>query len=55
MLNLRFQKVATIPCIILGFGSGAAYFGSLETDATKPIMVRHPDTLTFAFNLTRPS
>jgi len=34
----KWEMAATIPCAILGFAGGAAYFGSLETDATKPIM-----------------
>jgi import inner membrane translocase subunit TIM23 len=33
----------TIPCVLAGLAGGAAYFGSMELDATKPIMVR--DTL----------
>jgi len=33
-----WQKVATVPCVILGFAGGIAYFGTLETDALKPIM-----------------
>jgi import inner membrane translocase subunit TIM23 len=32
-------QVATIPCALLGFAGGAAYFGSRETDPMKPIMV----------------
>lgn len=35
-----FQAI-TIPCALLGFFGGAAYFGALETDPTKPIMVSH--------------
>ncbi|RDB22177.1 Presequence translocated-associated motor subunit PAM17, mitochondrial [Hypsizygus marmoreus] len=34
----KWQIAATIPCALLGFFGGAAYFGSLETDPTKPIM-----------------
>lgn len=34
----RWQLAATIPCAILGFASGIAYFGTRETDALKPIM-----------------
>ncbi|TDL24897.1 mitochondrial import protein Pam17 [Rickenella mellea] len=34
----RWEMAATIPCVLLGFGGGVAYFGSLEMDATKPIM-----------------
>jgi hypothetical protein len=30
----------TIPCVLAGLAGGAAYFGSMELDATKPIMVR---------------
>ncbi|KAF5330466.1 hypothetical protein D9619_005307 [Psilocybe cf. subviscida] len=33
-----WQTAATIPCALLGFAGGAAYFGSLETDPLKPIM-----------------
>lgn len=28
-----------IPCALLGFGGGAAYFGTLDADPLKPIMV----------------
>jgi len=28
----------TIPCVLAGLAGGAAYFGSMELDATKPIM-----------------
>lgn len=35
-----FQAI-TIPCALLGFFGGAAYFGALETDPTKPIMVSY--------------
>ncbi|KZS89962.1 mitochondrial import protein Pam17 [Sistotremastrum niveocremeum HHB9708] len=34
----RWELATTIPATILGFGLGAAYFGSLEGDTTKPIM-----------------
>ncbi|KAL0946490.1 hypothetical protein HGRIS_012708 [Hohenbuehelia grisea] len=34
----KWQTAATIPCSILGFVGGVALFGTLETDATKPIM-----------------
>ncbi|KAG5637941.1 hypothetical protein H0H81_002535 [Sphagnurus paluster] len=34
----KWQTVVTIPCALLGFFGGAAYFGALETDPTKPIM-----------------
>ncbi|KAH7921385.1 mitochondrial import protein Pam17 [Leucogyrophana mollusca] len=34
----KWETAVTIPCSILGFAGGVAYFGSLETDATKPIM-----------------
>ena len=34
-----FQAL-TIPCVLAGLAGGAAYFGSMELDATKPIMVR---------------
>ncbi|KAH0583513.1 Presequence translocated-associated motor subunit PAM17, mitochondrial [Termitomyces sp. J132] len=34
----KWQLAVTIPCALLGFFGGAAYFGSLETDPTRPIM-----------------
>ncbi|KAF8077644.1 mitochondrial import protein Pam17 [Lyophyllum atratum] len=34
----KWQTAITIPCALLGFFGGAAYFGGLETDPTKPIM-----------------
>lgn len=34
----RWQLAFTIPCAALGFFGGATYFGTLETDPTKPIM-----------------
>ncbi|KAF8635528.1 hypothetical protein AX17_003911 [Amanita inopinata Kibby_2008] len=34
----RWQTAVTIPCAIVGFAGGVAYFGTRETDATKPIM-----------------
>ena len=34
-----FQALTT-PCVLAGLAGGAAYFGSMELDATKPIMVR---------------
>ncbi|KAG6900669.1 hypothetical protein C0993_005902 [Termitomyces sp. T159_Od127] len=34
----KWQLAVTIPCASLGFLGGAAYFGSLETDPTRPIM-----------------
>ena len=34
-----FLQAVTIPSSLLGLVGGVAYFGSLETDATKPIMV----------------
>ncbi|KAG6849540.1 hypothetical protein H0H93_007628 [Arthromyces matolae] len=34
----KWQIAVSIPCALLGFFGGAAYFGSLETDPTKPIM-----------------
>ncbi|OAX41573.1 mitochondrial import protein Pam17 [Rhizopogon vinicolor AM-OR11-026] len=34
----KWETATTIPACILGFAGGIAYFGSLETDATKPIM-----------------
>ncbi|KAF8891331.1 mitochondrial import protein Pam17 [Infundibulicybe gibba] len=33
----NWQTALTIPSAILGFAGGVAYFGTLETDATKPI------------------
>ncbi|KIJ16852.1 hypothetical protein PAXINDRAFT_98638 [Paxillus involutus ATCC 200175] len=38
----RWETAVTIPCSLLGFAGGIAYFGSLETDATKPIMGLDP-------------
>ncbi|KIJ69193.1 hypothetical protein HYDPIDRAFT_80523 [Hydnomerulius pinastri MD-312] len=38
----RWETAITIPCSLLGFAGGVAYFGSLETDATKPIMGLDP-------------
>lgn len=32
------QQAFTIPCALIGFFGGATYFGTLETDPTKPIM-----------------
>ncbi|KAH7889499.1 mitochondrial import protein Pam17 [Phlebopus sp. FC_14] len=37
-----WETAVTIPCTLLGFAGGVAYFGSLETDATKPIMGLDP-------------
>ncbi|KAH0827106.1 mitochondrial import protein Pam17 [Lanmaoa asiatica] len=37
-LLMLFSQALTIPSSLLGLAGGAAYFGSLETDATKPIM-----------------
>ncbi|KAF5386964.1 hypothetical protein D9615_001551 [Tricholomella constricta] len=34
----KWQTASTIPCALLGFFGGAAYFGTLETDPTKPVM-----------------
>ncbi|KAL4077218.1 mitochondrial import protein Pam17 [Scleroderma yunnanense] len=34
----RWETAVTIPCTLLGLAGGVAYFGSMETDATKPIM-----------------
>ncbi|TFY81435.1 hypothetical protein EWM64_g2574 [Hericium alpestre] len=34
----RWEMALTIPCMAAGFVGGATYFGSLEMDATKPIM-----------------
>lgn len=33
----RWQTVATVPAAFLGLSAGITYFGSLETDPTKPI------------------
>nr|GAT51739.1 predicted protein [Mycena chlorophos]GAT51740.1 predicted protein [Mycena chlorophos] len=33
-----FQTAATIPTAAIGFLAGSAYFGSLQADATKPVM-----------------
>ncbi|KLO14912.1 mitochondrial import protein Pam17 [Schizopora paradoxa] len=33
----KWEMAATIPSIFIGFGAGAAYFGSRDIDATKPI------------------
>ncbi|KAF8647496.1 hypothetical protein AX16_006701 [Volvariella volvacea WC 439] len=35
--KIRWQTAATFPCAILGFVGGVAYFGTRETDPTKPI------------------
>ena len=32
-------QAAMIPCALLGFVGGAAYFGTLDADPMKPIMV----------------
>jgi len=37
---LFLLQALTIPCVLAGLAGGAAYFGSMELDATKPIMVR---------------
>ncbi|KAI0005907.1 mitochondrial import protein Pam17 [Russula compacta] len=34
----KWEMVLTIPCVVAGLAGGAAYFGSMELDATKPIM-----------------
>ncbi|KAG6873802.1 hypothetical protein C0995_011027 [Termitomyces sp. Mi166 len=34
----KWQLAVTIPCALIGFFGGATYFGSLETDPTRPIM-----------------
>jgi mitochondrial import inner membrane translocase subunit TIM23 len=40
LLRLReWNQALTIPCVLAGLAGGAAYFGSMELDATKPIMV----------------
>jgi len=34
----KWEMAMTIPCVLAGLAGGAAYFGSMELDATKPIM-----------------
>lgn len=34
------RQAFTIPCAMIGFFGGSFYFGSLQTDPTKPIMAR---------------
>ncbi|KAI0313125.1 mitochondrial import protein Pam17 [Amylostereum chailletii] len=34
----KWEMALTIPCIVAGLAGGAAYFGSLEMDPTKPIL-----------------
>ncbi|KAJ7436217.1 mitochondrial import protein Pam17 [Mycena latifolia] len=34
----QWQTIFTIPCSMIGFFGGSLYFGSLQTDPTKPIM-----------------
>jgi len=34
----KWQMAAMIPCALLGFVGGAAYFGNLDVDPMKPIM-----------------
>ncbi|KIK06107.1 hypothetical protein K443DRAFT_90169 [Laccaria amethystina LaAM-08-1] len=34
----KWQMAVTFPCAMLGFASGVAYFGTLETDPMKPIL-----------------
>ncbi|KAJ3576881.1 hypothetical protein NP233_g126 [Leucocoprinus birnbaumii] len=34
----KWQVATTIPCALLGFAGGVAYFGNLDTDPTKMIM-----------------
>ncbi|KAG1723688.1 mitochondrial import protein Pam17 [Suillus lakei] len=38
----KWETAVTIPATILGLVGGLAYFGSLESDATKPIMGIEP-------------
>jgi len=38
LISLNTQAL-TVPCMLAGLAGGGAYFGSLEIDATKPIMV----------------
>ncbi|KAI0062351.1 mitochondrial import protein Pam17 [Artomyces pyxidatus] len=34
----RWEMAVTVPCVVAGAAGGAIYFGSLEMDASKPIM-----------------
>ncbi|KAH9981424.1 mitochondrial import protein Pam17-domain-containing protein [Lactifluus volemus] len=34
----KWEIALTVPCVLAGLAGGAAYFGSMELDATKPIM-----------------
>jgi len=34
----KWEMALTMPCVLAGLAGGAAYFGSMELDATKPIM-----------------
>jgi len=34
----KWEMALTIPCVLAGLAGGAVYFGSMELDATKPIM-----------------
>ncbi|KAN0133659.1 mitochondrial import protein Pam17 [Lactarius tabidus] len=34
----KWEIAVTVPCVLAGLAGGAAYFGSMELDATKPIM-----------------
>ncbi|KAH9966542.1 mitochondrial import protein Pam17 [Russula dissimulans] len=34
----KWELALTVPCVLAGLAGGAAYFGSMELDATKPIM-----------------
>ncbi|KAJ7073881.1 mitochondrial import protein Pam17 [Mycena amicta] len=38
----QFQTACTVPSAMVGFLGGSAYFGSLETDPTKPVMGLDP-------------
>lgn len=47
------SQVATVPGTLLGLFGGAAYFGSLDTDPTKPIMVRNLSFVRILLTLSR--
>ncbi|KAF9053008.1 mitochondrial import protein Pam17 [Panaeolus papilionaceus] len=38
----RWQTALTVPCAVLGFAGGVAYFGNLDTDPLKPIFGMDP-------------
>ncbi len=47
------SQVSTVPGTLLGLFGGAAYFGSLDTDPTKPIMVRNLSFVRILLTLSR--